>query len=139
MIKQLRIVNMTSHQTFAVYSVEKATVNKTLILDTHSIIQHLILINFTSLTALDVYQQNSLVKCLPWLFLMNSNISPNHGYLLCKRLRFFGSKLIISCNKTWKHSFKWKVQNVNQERFAELTRLLYLLYESLRGNYVLFT
>ena len=65
MIKQLRIVNMTSHQTSVAYSVEKATVNKTLILDTHSIIQHLILINFTSLTVLDVYQQTALVKCLP--------------------------------------------------------------------------
>ena len=65
MIKQLRIVNMTSHQTFVAYSVEKATVNKTLILDTHSIIQHLILINFTSLTVLDVYQQTALIRCLP--------------------------------------------------------------------------
>ena len=67
MIKHIQIVNMTSHQTFVAYSVEKATVNKTLILDTHSIIQHLILINFTSLTALDEYQQTAKMSSLTFL------------------------------------------------------------------------
>ena len=59
---------MTSYQTFRACRIVKATVNKTLILDTYSIIQHLIFINFISLTVLNGYQQSKLIKYLLILY-----------------------------------------------------------------------
>ena len=73
---------MTSYQTFGACRIVKATVNKTLILDTYSIIQHLIFINFISLTVLNGYQQSKLIKCRLILYGIDQNVLFNFRYVM---------------------------------------------------------